>query len=111
MVDRKGAVPLIARGQHRTEEHDEERIEGGFLRERAAVTDPDEGKTDDENEKTADRNLEQSQLSRLAVRAEERSEEVLKRVHANVSRGRAWGARMDLIAGCRKSDSRFRSVI
>lgn len=90
---RCGAVDRA--GQHRTNEHDENRIEGGFFRERPAIADPDEGKPDEEDDETAERDLEQGQLGRFAVLAEKQYEEILERVHVNVSPERG-GARVSM---------------
>lgn len=80
---RRGAVD--GAGEHRTDQDDEDRIEGGFFRERTAVADPDEGESDDEDDETAERGLQQGELGRFAVLAEKHEERILERVHKKVS--------------------------
>ena len=49
----KGRGAVDGAGQHRADQDDEDRVEGGFLRERTPVADPDDGESDDENDEAA----------------------------------------------------------
>src|SRR5437588_2445152 len=80
---RRGAVNRA--GQHRANQDDEDRVEGGLLRERAPVADTDQRETDNENNETAKRNVEDRQFGRLAVGAEKNEEKILERVHEKIS--------------------------
>jgi hypothetical protein len=87
MVGEKGGGAVNGAGQHRTDQDDEDRVKGGLFRERPPVADPDEGKPHDEDEDSANRDVEHGQLGCFPIGTEKGEEEILERVHENASPG------------------------
>jgi hypothetical protein len=81
----KGRRAVDGARQHRADQNDEDGVERGLLRERAPIADSDQGKADNEDEEAADGYLEKRQFSGLAIRAQEREEKILERIHKKVS--------------------------